>query len=101
MARAEGSLPSPLEGEGKENPLLPHALASSGGAAKRRLEGWAAGLMVRDGASAPPHHEGLPSSTMSATAFPQAVVSALPPRSLVRSVRSPRVRSMAPTIEAA
>src|SRR5262245_34995518 len=24
---------------------------------QRRLEGWAAGFMVRDGAGAPPHHE--------------------------------------------
>src|SRR5664279_4949303 len=40
-------------------------------------------------------------STISATALPHAVVSALPPRSLVRSVRSPRVRSIAATIEAA
>ena len=38
---------------------------------------------------------------MSATALPHAVVSALPPRSLVRSVRSPSVRSIAATIEAA
>src|SRR5712672_3221741 len=40
-------------------------------------------------------------STISATALPQAVVSALPPRSRVRSVRSPSVRSIAATIEAA
>src|SRR6202158_6356512 len=60
------------------------------------------GLMVRDGATAPPHHEGPPPSpTTSATALPHAVVSALPPRSLVRSVRSPSVRSIAPTIDAA
>src|SRR5882762_353065 len=58
--------------------------------------------MVRDGADAPPHHEDPAAySTISATALPQAVVSALPPRSLVRSVRSPRVRSIAATIEAA
>src|SRR6478735_6499005 len=38
-------------------------------------------------------------STISATALPQAVVSALPPRSLVRSVRSARVRSIASTID--
>src|SRR5712671_2708559 len=42
-----------------------------------------------------------PYSTISATALPQAVVSALPPRSLVRSVRSPSVRSIAATIDAA
>src|SRR3954467_5669453 len=36
---------------------------------------------------------------MSATALPQAVVSALPPRSLVRSVRSASVRSIASTID--
>jgi hypothetical protein len=40
-------------------------------------------------------------STISATALPQAVVSALPPRSRVRSVRSPSVRSIAATIDAA
>src|SRR5882724_4442659 len=40
-------------------------------------------------------------STISATALPHAVVSAFPPRSRVRSVRSPRVRSIAATIESA
>src|SRR5437764_6256 len=40
-------------------------------------------------------------STISATALPQATVSALPPRSRVRSVRSPSVRSIAATIDAA
>src|SRR6516164_11856849 len=41
---------------------------------------------------------GYPYSTISATALPQATVSALPPRSRVRSVRSPSVRSIAETI---
>jgi hypothetical protein len=62
------------------------------------------GVQFENGGRRPPtatfFHKGrreeeAPYSTISATALPRAVVSALPPRSRVRSVRSPRVRSIA------
>jgi hypothetical protein len=33
------------------------AVIAGGAAVRPRLKGWATGLMVRDGADAPPHHE--------------------------------------------
>src|SRR5271170_2874297 len=56
-----------------------------------------------DGRDKPGHdaERSPPYSTISATALPHAVVSALPPRSRVRRVRSPSVRSIAATIDAA